>query len=66
MQERFKDMHQRLDNAYASLVEMIKVNSSSLPEVDGKFVRSILPMSTDEATKSCRVLHQAQDRQTTC
>ena len=51
MQERFKDMAQRLENAHAKLVEIIK-HSSSLTdtETDAGFVVSHKPISTRNAT----------------
>ena len=49
MQERFKDMAQRLENAHAKLVEIIEI-SSAMDEVDGKFVRVSPSMSADDAT----------------
>ena len=45
MQERFKDMAQRLENAHAKLVEIIKVNSSVTD-----FAVTHKPISTDDAT----------------
>ena len=47
MQERFKDMAQRLENAHASLIEIIKINSSI---TEGEFTVSHKPISTDDAT----------------
>ena len=41
-------MHQRLDNAYEKLVEIIEI-SSAMDEVDGKFVRVSPPISTNDA-----------------